>query len=295
MFRSNFNNAWSTPLTERLEHYGVPVINAGAVAEMLADPENRRLLALARLVVNRADSLAWWTLLHLTPGVGPVVRDHFYDGAEQHGRTFAGQLLTEHADDFQGLGGASATRVRTTVNAAMAVTEAVDIEGADLGDAGWGEWLVGNADVFGGCNEDFAELLRDLDGLVDRTEGLGRFLGQIQPVGTDLRSGRAAGAVRLMTMASSKGLTVKAAIIVGVEEGVVPLADRDPGEERRLLYVAMTRATDNLYATWSGQRTGPTARTGAPRVGAGRNRSPLLTHGPVQSEHGNAYLDALGA
>jgi len=49
-----------------------------------------------------------------------------------------------------------------------------------------------------------------------------------------------------MTMASSKGLTVKAAIIVGVEEGVVPLAERDPGEERRLLYVAMTRAKDHL-------------------------------------------------
>lgn len=49
-------------------------------------------------------------------------------------------------------------------------------------------------------------------------------------------------------------------------------------------------ATDYLYETWSGQRTGPTARTGAPRVGAGRNRSPLLTHGPVQSEDGNDYL-----
>ncbi len=295
MFRSNFNNAWSTPLTERLEHYGVPVINAGAVAEMLADPQNRRLLALARLVVNREDSLAWWTLLHLTRGVGPVVRDHFYDSAEQHGPTFAGRLLAEQADDFQGFGGSSATRVRATVNAALSVIDAVDLDGADLGDTGWGQWLVANADGFGGCNADFVDLMRDLDDLVDREEGLGRFLGQIQPIGNDLRSGRAAGAVRLMTMASSKGLTVKAAIIVGAETGVVPLADRDPGEERRLLYVAMTRATEHLYATWSGQRTGPTARTGATRVGAGRNRSPLLTHGPVQSEDGNAFLDALGA
>lgn len=146
MFRSNFNNAWSTPLTERLEHYGVPVINAGAVAEMLADAENQRLLALARLVVNREDSLAWWTLLHLPPGIGPVVRDHFYDGAEQQGRTFASQLVAEHAAGFPDLGGASATRVRNTVNAAIAVIDAVDLEGADLGDAGWGEWLVAKAD-----------------------------------------------------------------------------------------------------------------------------------------------------
>ena len=98
-----------------------------------------------------------------------------------------------------------------------------------------------------------------------------------------------------MTMASSKGLTVRAAIVVGVEQGVIPLQDRDPDEERRLLYVAMTRPTEFLYLTWSRTRTGPTARTGIQRVAAGRNRSPLLTYGPVGSESGDDYLASIGA
>ena len=170
-----------------------------------------------------------------------------------------------------------------------------DADFADLGDAGWGQWMVDRADVLGTADQRLLDLLIELDEHIDRTEGLGRFIGQIQPVGKDLRSGRPAQAVRLMTMASSKGLTVRAAIVVGVEEGIIPRPSEDLGEERRLLYVAMTRATEYVYLTWSGRRTGPTARAGRPWVARGRNRSPFLTHSPVASEDGDAYLGGVGA
>ena len=277
MFRSNNNDSWSGPLVERFHAEGIAVVDTGEVPEMLGERSNRRLLALARLVVNKEDSLAWWTLLHLEPGIGPSVRDHFYDGAVAADRTFVSQLLDEHALGYPGLSAAQRQRVRSVVQPALDLIDRVDLEAADLGDGGWGHWLTEQADIFGECEERFVTLLNDLDDVVDRQEGLGRFLSQIQPVGKDIRSGRAAGAVRLMTMASSKGLTVRAAIVVGVEEGVVPHRTGHLDEERRLLYVAMTRSTEYLYLTWSGRRIGPTARTGAPRVGAGRNRCPLLT------------------
>ncbi len=294
LFRTNHNNAWSTPLMQQLQDLSVPVVNPGEVADMLAESSNRRLLATARLVVNREDSLAWWTILHLTNGLGPRVRDHFYDRAEEVSSSFADRLLTEYADGFPALTPAMRTRVTNAVRPVLELVDSVDISGADLGEGGWGAWLVDRAESFGGCEDRFRELLLDIDQVLERGEGLGRFLSQIQPVGNDLRSGRAAQAVRLMSMASSKGLTVRAAIVVGSEEGVIPLEGREPGEERRLLYVAMTRSTEFLYLTWSGRRTGPTARTGAPKVGQGRNRSPLLTHGPVSSESGEGYLESLG-
>jgi DNA helicase-2/ATP-dependent DNA helicase PcrA len=51
-----------------------------------------------------------------------------------------------------------------------------------------------------------------------------------------------------MTMGRSKGLTFRATFVMGVEEGVVPFAmAKDPDEERRLLYVAMTRARHRLH------------------------------------------------
>ena len=44
-------------------------------------------------------------------------------------------------------------------------------------------------------------------------------------------------------MTGCKGLTVRATIVAGVDDHVVPRPDGDPDEERRLLYVTMTRAT----------------------------------------------------
>jgi superfamily I DNA/RNA helicase len=62
--------------------------------------------------------------------------------------------------------------------------------------------------------------------------------------------------VRIMTFASSKGLTVEGAILCGLEAGLVPMDGADLAEERRLLYVGMTRAKKFLYGTWARTRRG---------------------------------------
>ena len=54
-----------------------------------------------------------------------------------------------------------------------------------------------------------------------------------------------------MTMGASKGLTVRATIVAGAEEGIMPRAEAELSEERRLLYVAMTRPRHHLFVTWS--------------------------------------------
>ena len=295
LFRANRYNMWSKPLNQELRNREIPVINPDEVSQMLSEPLNRRVLAIARLLVDRNDSLAWWTILQLTHGIGPKVRNHFYDRALSQSTTFANQLLSEYSDEFPELQPASRNRALSAIRPVLQLIGKVDVSGADLGDGGWGTWLAKRAGDFGGCEDRFHDLLVDLDEAVDRSEGLGRFLSQIQPVGKDLRTGRAAQAVRLMTMASSKGLTVRAAIVVGVEQGIVPYPDSDPDEERRLLYVAMTRSTEFLYLTWAGTRTGPTARTGTEKVASGRNRSPLLVHSPVRSEPADDYLAFIGA
>jgi superfamily I DNA/RNA helicase len=273
----------------------VPVVNRSEVKEMLAEVRNRRMMAVARLVANRVDSLGWWTVLHLSEGIGSAVRDHFYVRASKANISFAEQLLEDHRRGYPGLAAAQRNRTNSAVDAVLPLLDEVRAEQADLGEGGWGRWLLDRAGVLGGCEGRFANLLLELDDHVDPSEGLGRFLGQVQPVGEDLRSGRPAQAVRLMTMTASKGLTVRAAIVVGVEEGIIPRPRADLAEERRLLYVAMTRSTEYLYLTWAGRRTGPTARAGEARVARGRNRSPLLTHGPVRSEDGATYLDSIGA
>lgn len=59
-------------------------------------------------------------------------------------------------------------------------------------------------------------------------------------------------AVTLITLHNTKGLEFPRVIITGLEKGLFPRADKDEAEieeERRLFYVGLTRAQDELYIT----------------------------------------------
>jgi len=64
--------------------------------------------------------------------------------------------------------------------------------------------------------------------------------------------------VRIMSMHASKGLEFDHVFVIGLEDGILPftLYEGNPQqeEEKRLLYVAMTRARIGLYLSWSHSR-----------------------------------------
>src|SRR5699024_9475745 len=70
--------------------------------------------------------------------------------------------------------------------------------------------------------------------------------------------------VTLTTLHSSKGLEWDAVAVVGVQEGTLPFVlatgDGQLAEERRLLYVGITRARSHLQLSWSRSRSGGTMR-----------------------------------
>src|SRR3989344_4219562 len=67
-------------------------------------------------------------------------------------------------------------------------------------------------------------------------------------------------AVSLMTVHASKGLEFNVVFITGLEQGLFPAIrmneseGRDPEEERRLFYVALTRARERLYLVHARER-----------------------------------------
>ena len=84
-------------------------------------------------------------------------------------------------------------------------------------------------------------------------EGLADFLETIElDRSLAAEEGAAADAVTLITMHNTKGLEFPVVIATGLEEGLFPREDEE-GEEleeqRRLFYVAVTRAKDELYLT----------------------------------------------
>jgi DNA helicase II / ATP-dependent DNA helicase PcrA len=63
--------------------------------------------------------------------------------------------------------------------------------------------------------------------------------------------------VKLLTLHAAKGLEFPIVIIAGCESNLLPLSllkDSDPEEERRLLYVGLTRAREKVMLTWAKKR-----------------------------------------
>lgn len=121
-----------------------------------------------------------------------------------------------------------------------------------------------------------AENVRELLSVAKQYQaaGLPAFLEEIALV-SDLDEantksvGAASGAVTLMTLHSAKGLEFPAVFIVGLEETVLPhskaLYDQsEMEEERRLMYVGMTRAREELFLSYATERMLYGGRTSNP-------------------------------
>ena len=109
--------------------------------------------------------------------------------------------------------------------------------------------------------ENINELKTNILGYIKETgdESLAGFLDEVA-LYTDIDSyDREADCAVMMTMHSAKGLEFPNVFIVGAEEGLFPGArcigdPEEMEEERRLCYVALTRAKEHLYLTCARQR-----------------------------------------
>ena len=109
--------------------------------------------------------------------------------------------------------------------------------------------------------ENVRELLTSINGYLENTAepSLPGFLDEIA-LYTDLDQHDAnEDCVVMMTMHAAKGLEFPVVFVVGVEEGIFPgiraIGEMEEmEEERRLCYVAMTRAKEKLYLTCAAQR-----------------------------------------
>ncbi|HJZ05308.1 hypothetical protein A2634_00850 [Candidatus Amesbacteria bacterium RIFCSPHIGHO2_01_FULL_48_32] len=127
--------------------------------------------------------------------------------------------------------------------------------------------ITGYLEQFDEMNEEDAarlENIKELRSVAQEFPKLPELLEQIALTEKEAsRSQRLAssgeGAVTLMTLHAAKGLEFKRVFMVGMEEGLFPHSRSlmDPEqmeEERRLCYVGMTRAMDNLYLTYARRR-----------------------------------------
>ncbi|MCD8077971.1 MAG: DNA helicase PcrA [Lachnospiraceae bacterium] len=262
-------NAQSRLLEEKCVAYNVPYRLVGGV-NFYQRKEIKDLICYLKTVDNGRDDLAVQRVINVPRrGIGAVTITKVAEHAAQLGMSFYDALADCEA--VPGLSRSAAAKVNGFVNqiqvlrskaSFMTVKELLENV---LEDTGYRKELEAEGTLEAQTRlENIQELVNkaaDLGDEPEDTEALGHFLEEIALVAevdsVDTEDDR----VILMTLHSAKGLEFPKVYLSGMEDGLFPgnlsINSEDPmdlEEERRLCYVGMTRAREELILTAARQR-----------------------------------------
>jgi DNA helicase-2/ATP-dependent DNA helicase PcrA len=236
----------SGPLEIELTRRNIPFVKFGGL-KFLDAAHIKDLLALLRFVENPRDRVAGFRLMHLVPGVGPSsaqrVLDLMADSPDPIGALSIAPAPPRAGDDWNAFIGAIADLRRSNWPA--------DLARARL-------WYEPHLDRIHEDAETRRADLIQLEQIASGYPSRERFLTELTLDPPDATSDQAGVPLLdedyliLSTIHSAKGQEWKSVFLLNVVDGCVP-SDLGAGtsaeleEERRLLYVAMTRAKDDLH------------------------------------------------
>src|SRR4051794_39447648 len=236
----------SGPLEVELTRRNIPFVKFGGL-KFLDSAHIKDMLALLRFVENPRDRVAGFRLMHLIPGIGPASAQRLLDH------------MAEAADAIAALAGLPSppragndwTAFVQTIGDLRYSEWPVDLERARL-------WYEPHLDRLHEDAETRRADLIQLEQIATGYPSRERFLTELTLDPPDATSDQAGVPLLdedyliLSTIHSAKGQEWKSVYVLNVVDGCMP-SDLGTGttaeieEERRLLYVAMTRAKDDLH------------------------------------------------
>lgn len=257
-------NSQSRTIEEALRRMGIKYKVVGGLS-FYQRKEIKDALAYLRFALNQNDEASFRRIINLPKrGIGDSTIDKIIVAANDHGVSIW-QVL-QHATSF--IGGRAAAPIENFV--AMINRFRLETERKNAYDAAF-EIAKGSGllrDLYEDKTaeglsryENVQELLNAIKEYVDDPEktdkSLGAFLQEVSLItGQDEDKDNDSEKVTLMTIHMAKGLEFKYVYIVGMEEDLFPsqmmLSSRaDLEEERRLFYVAITRAQKRVFLSYA--------------------------------------------
>ena len=245
------SNAQSRVFEQHFYNKGVPYRVYGGL-RFFDRQEVKHALAYLRLVVNDNDNEAFLRVVNFPArGIGAVAIKNLQEIAENQGTSLlsacknyggrGGQNLSEFADLIL-----SMKQKIISLSLPEIISYIIDVSG-----------LKGHyeGDKKSGVErlENLNELINAVTNFTSETGSIAEFLSHAVLESTgDSQSREADQAVQLLTVHAAKGLEFNTVFAVGLEDGLFPHENcldnvRDLEEERRLMYVAVTRAKEKLY------------------------------------------------
>jgi len=265
------SNAQSRVLEEALLRAAIPYRIYGG-QRFFERAEIKNAMAYMRLVANRGDDGALERIINLpTRGIG----DKTIETLRQHARQQDVSMWQSACDllDNKGLPGRAANAVQAFCELIEEIT--VRVEGVPL--YSMAQQVIEQSGLLRFHENEKGEKaqarVENLEELVsaarafehdqadEEAEGdtLLAFLAHASLEAGETQADRFEDSVQLMTLHSAKGLEFPLVFLAGVEEGLFPhkMSLEEPGrleEERRLAYVGITRAMQQLVITWAETR-----------------------------------------
>ena len=299
LIRSDLRGAFSKPLAEQMRAADVQFnVNVGSPSP-LDSPTGRVFLNMIRLAVDENDSLAWRTLLQARKkGIGSKAIDEIETHAGQTGGTFA--LGLKHVAASTTASKALRTEY-TTLSALLGEIRGVvgDPSQVVTVDQLSAKLQQINAAFLASGVEGTAEAMAHIAALAKQTEAdsFDALLAALAMTGITPEQELARGAVNMLTMHRAKGLSARAVIIMACEDEYIPgrqQAANQEADERRLLYVSLTRAKQRLFITYAQSRFGPQQHTGRNSGHQTRILTRYLRNAPIRATRATAYFAKLG-
>jgi len=272
-------NAQSRPFEETFIRWGIPYRVVGAL-RFYERKEVKDIIAYLRILVNPADEVSLLRVINLPPrGIGERTIERLRQFAMQRNIPILEAISSGNALAFLD------TRAKIAVKGFADLVNSLKAQMDELTlpqliqrvvDAtGYADYLVRSegqlmaqerlenlSQLIAAAERQFAE--------VPASQSLHRFLEQLALLSPQDEANWQSDVVTLITAHSAKGLEFTVVFVVGLEEGLFPHArSLDDSwqleEERRLFYVALTRAKDRAFLTYAQRRGWLTGKWGEAR------------------------------
>ncbi len=262
-------NAQSRSFEESLRRLNIPYKLVGGTS-FYQRKEIKDYLAYLRIVVNPQDEENIKRIINYpTRGIGKTTIDRITIRANELNTTFWEVIANPEIDGLRSGATDAFVLMINSFRTMLQKQNAYDVAFAVGKQTGLVADLYNDKSVEGVARyENVQELLNSIKEFTETPDeegellekSLGSYLQQITLLtDADQENAEDANAVRLMTIHAAKGLEFPCVFSVGLEENLFPSAmsmyDRnDLEEERRLFYVAVTRAKERLWITYANSR-----------------------------------------
>ena len=264
-------NAQSRSFEDYFRRYQIPYRLVGTV-RFYDRKEIKDMMCYARILINPADNVSLLRIINTpTRGLGKVAQDRLLAYAEEKHISLYDAL--KNAAYVPGLSSAACKAAVKLVQlfenwrGDMLLTDPSDIFHKILVESGYMDAVKAEMEK----DPEAESRLQNLDALInavkeyedrcrkgEKEPSVADFLQEVSLLsGEDDSQADENGAVTLMTVHLAKGLEFNNVFVTGLEENLFPIGrdnEDDLEEERRLCYVAMTRARERLFLTYARTR-----------------------------------------